>query len=247
MANSSDWIEALSRIPEPGGGESASDPVWMEALRLPSLFREGAPFSAPKPSRDHAPDMADEPVGNAELEQSDRASVAAEPTSTEPSPPDPMISDPLDSDPIADAFARGHAAGHADALSEHADADQEMRAMRLTFRAFDQAANDAFARELADTVVALCGSALEGFATNPVQLLARCEEAATRLGSAAGECRLHLNPHDLAALDRASLGQWDVVADETVPRAGLRFEGPDGSVSDGPDNWRRAIASAIQG
>lgn len=150
-------------------------------------------------------------------------------------------------DPIAEAFARGEEAGREAAAIENDAHGEHRRALRLSLRSLDQAGLDSLANELAETVNALCAQAVEDFAADPQRLLVRCTEAAGRLGNVSGECALHLHPEDIAHLEPASLEGWRVVADDTIARGGLRLEGSDGSVSDGPVEWRRAIAAAIRG
>jgi flagellar assembly protein FliH len=48
-------------------------------------------------------------------------------------------------------------------------------------------------------------------------------------------------------LEPATLNGWRVVEDGSLERGALLFEGPDGSISDGPAEWRRAIAAAVRG
>ena len=150
-------------------------------------------------------------------------------------------------DPVAEAFARGKEAGREQAAQENAATGEHQRALRLTLRSFDQAGLDSLASELAETVIALCSQAVAEFASDPEQLLERCNEAALRLGGATDSCSLHLHPQDIALIEPDSLEGWKVVADASLSRGGLRLEGPDGSVSDGPAEWRRAIAAAIRG
>lgn len=161
--------------------------------------------------------------------------------------PAPDIPAEPEPDPAAEAFAQGEAAGRAAAEAEAEALGAQGLALRQAFRALDQAAMDALASELAETVVALCAQTLADYQPSREALLARCNEAARRLGSGARGASLHLHPDDLAMLDDAALKGWQVVADPALERGGLRFETPDGSVSDSPADWRRAIAAAIRG
>ena len=201
-----------------GDVEVATAPGWMANLREPEGFREGLPR-----------------ICGVEM------LVGSEKVPVDAPEPDPVH------DPIAEAFARGEEAGRTAAADEFVARDQRQRALRLSFRAFDQAAMDTLANELAETVLALCSQALEDFATAPEVLLARCGAAAQRLGAGPLDTALHLHPEDIALLDPVMLEDWRVLPDDTVERGGLRLEGPDGSVSDGPADWRRAIAAAIWG
>lgn len=162
-------------------------------------------------------------------------------------PPTALPAEPAPAhDPVADAYARGEAAGRAAARAEHEAEGAHQRALRLSFHAFDQAALDSLASALAETVTALCAQVIADYVPQPAELLARCEAAAQRLGKAAHEATLHLNPADLALLAPDALDGWAVVADAAIERGGLRFETADGSVSDGPADWRRTIAAAIR-
>ena len=221
MANSSDWIAALARDAE---AMDAPPQGWMAGLGESGGFVEGLALGG---------DVATQEPEEEQESQPDEATPDPDPT---PAP-----------DPVAEAFSRGVTAGHAAAREEYEQQAERQRALRLSFRAFDQAAMDSLASELADTVVTLCSEAIEGFATDPEALLTRCSEAARRLGTGPGECTLHLHPDDIALLDPSMLEAWTVMPDAGVEQGGLRLEGADGSVSDGPPDWRRAIAAAIRG
>ncbi len=222
MASSSDWIEAVRASEAP----VSQRPGWMQALSLGGAFVEGFPIA-----RTAAPEVA-------------RPAVEIE------APSEPEIDSPKQPqqpDPAAEAFQRGLEQGRAE-TREHYEAEAtRLGDLRLTFQSLDQAAMDELAHQLSETVIALCGEAIDSFAPDADDLLARCKTAAERLGSAAGECALHLHPDDLAALEPGGLAGWRTLADPLVERGGLLFEGPDGSVSDGPAEWRRAIAAAIRG
>lgn len=163
-----------------------------------------------------------------------------------PAPP----AEPLP-DPIAEAFARGRQEGwqqgKQEALDQQDSDAQHKLQLRQTFRALDQAAMDALASELGDTVIALCAQTLADYAPDAAALQARCTHAAQRLGTRASGAVLTLHPDDLALIDETSLAAWTVVGDPAAERGGLRFETEDGSISDRPSDWRRAIAAAIRG
>lgn len=235
MANSSDWIAALVEggrgVTVPHAGPAAAPvPAWMARAGESSGFVEGAPFA---PARPGVPPRSQPAIG------------AATP------PADSPPAAPLAPDPLAEAYARGEAAGRAAqqqrAQQETAQQQARLQALRLNFRQLDQAAMDALASDLADTVIALCGEAVAGFATDPEHLHARCDAAARRLGSAAASGALHLHPSDITALDDRMREEWRIVPDETLERGALRFEGAAGAISDGPADWRRAIRAALQG
>jgi flagellar assembly protein FliH len=215
MANSSDWIAALAE-PEPH-----TAPRWFETVGAPGGFCEALPFAR---ALEDGP-CPDNPA----------------PSPREPDPPEPTS----DHDALAQAFADGEAAGRAAAQSEAEQLARHQRALRLSFRALDEAALEVLARELTDTVIALCDQTLADCAVDPDRLLARCQEAARRLGGGAGDAVLRLHPDDLAMLDEAALAGWQIAPDAALERGGLRLEGADGAVADGPAEWRRAIAAAL--
>ncbi|HSJ77544.1 MAG TPA: FliH/SctL family protein [Erythrobacter sp.] len=160
--------------------------------------------------------------------------------------PEPALPDPAE-DAFARAYAEGLAAGRAMAEAEADAAATRQRALRLALRALDEVAQGVLADDLAATVIALCDGALAGCALDRDALLARCHAAAQRIGGAAENLTLHCHPDDLALLDAAALGGWQVAADSTLERGTVLVEGPDGAVSDGPAEWRRAIAAAVRG
>lgn len=166
----------------------------------------------------------------------------------EPMRPDPPAPSPSPApDRLAEAFEEGEASGRAAAAAEFRAEQETQRGLRLNFRSLDQAAMDSLASELSNTVIALCEAAIAGFAPDPQNLLQRCHEAARRMGSAAAECALHLHPQDIDLIAPETLEHWRIVPDPSVERGGLRFEGGEGAISDGPAEWRRAIAAAIRG
>lgn len=219
MASSSDWVAALAGE---SPAQSSALPGWAEALGASGAFAEGLPSLRPAPLTPAPP-----------------ANVA------EPSPA--PASEPAPPDPVAEAFAKGEAAGRAAAASELALSQTRERSLRLGFRELDQAAIDTLAGDLAETVIALCSEAIGAFQPDAASLTEMCRAAAGRIGKASAGCSLHLHPADLAMIDKDCAAAWKIVPDETIERGGLRFEGPDGCVSDGPAEWRRAIATAVRG
>jgi flagellar assembly protein FliH len=169
------------------------------------------------------------------------AALAPEPD-PEPEPP---------ADPLAEALARAHAEGVAEgrALAE-AEAEAQsarQRALRLAFRTLDETALGVLADDLAQTVIALCDGVLAGAAIDREGLIARCHAAAKRIGGAADALALHLHPDDIALAGAEALDGWRVVADPALERGGLLIEGAEGTISDGPAEWRRAIAAGLRG
>lgn len=198
----------------------AAAPHWFEALGDAGGFRAGVPFAPAPPC-----DAADAPV--------------ADPAT----PPEPVDDTAM---VAAQAYAEGEAAGRKAARAEAEEAAQHGRAVRLNFRALDEAALEVLADELAATVLALCEQVLGDYAVDAAALAARCEAAAVRLGQGWPGAVLHLHPDDYAALPAGALEGWQVTADPALARGSLVIEGADGAVRDGPDDWRRALAEAIR-
>ena len=262
MASSSDWLTALLERPadEHKGGEPLN---WLPEFGSSDVgFVERLPFDRPAPKLETSQPVDGSSVAQTgeELEDILRKALAnseEQAASGSEATPEPMPeatqhfeskaeSEP-EPDPVAEAFARGEAAGRQAVIAEqHALAEQKA-GLRQTFRSLDQAAMDALAADLSQTVIALCSQAFADFIPAPEALKQRCQKAAQRLGAGAVEATLHLHPDDLLLIDKADLGAWKIVGDPTVERGGLRFETTEGSVSDSPADWRRAIAAALRG
>jgi len=171
------------------------------------------------------------------------------PEATEPLPepaPIPLAPDPVEAT-LAKAHADGMAAGRAAAEADAAALAARQRALRLSFRALDEAASQVLADDLAATVMALCEGVLGDAAIDREGLLARCHAAARRIGGAADSLTLHLHPDDMALLGPDALTGWQVMPDAALERGTVLIESANGSVSDGPAEWRRAIAAAVRG
>lgn len=214
-------VNSSDWIAKAAQSDGARSPSWIDALASPGEFNAASPFAH---------------LGVTQTEPATAAIPAAEL--------------PSQSEPQSEwdrGFAAGEAAGRAAAEAQIGAASQEKLALRTAFRTLDQAAMDALANELADTVVALCDAALGEQATDKDALVKRVRQAAQRLGTAAQNCTLHLHPDDAAMLDETALSQWEISTDAALERGSLAFAGPDGGVRDGPAEWRRAIANALRG
>ena len=148
---------------------------------------------------------------------------------------------------LAAVRAEGEAAGRAAARAESAAGEEHRRALRLALRSLDAAALDALSADLAETVIALCSHAIAGWIPDREAIAERCREAARLLGAAPGSFALHLNPADIEALGPDDLPGWRIEPDPALERGALRLEGADGTICDGPEEWRRAIAEAVRG
>lgn len=146
---------------------------------------------------------------------------------------------------IKAAFEEGMEAGLAAAKESQSANDRAARALRLRFGELDKAALDAMESALAKTVLKLCDGLFGEIAQDRDRLNERCRIAAAQLGQAASGCALHLHPQDVALLASDLSESWRIVEDDTLERGSLLFESGDGSVSDGPADWRAVIAEAI--
>lgn len=225
MANSSEWLGRLAApdiVAETEAETSAPD--WLALLDPPSAFREAAFFG--------------DSVG----------AVEPPPPPLEPEP-EPECDEPAP-DPLAEAVARARAEGFAEgralAEAEGEARAQRQRALRLTFRALDEAALGVLADDLAATVLHLCDSVIGEAARDPAALRERCIAAARRIGGTAENLVLHLHPDDIALLGEEALAAMRVVPDAALEPGSLVIEGGDGTISDGPAEWRRAIAAALR-
>lgn len=218
MANSSDWAGGFVAAVQPEpDADSAEAPGWLALMGEGGDFRAAPLFAVPE----------------------------------EPAPPPPPEPADQAADPHAQALARAHAdgqaAGRAAAAAEAEALGRRQRALRLTFRALDEAAREVLAADLAATVEALCEGVLGAAARDPAGLRERCEAAARRIGGAAEALVLHLHPDDIALIDDAALGAMRLAPDPALEPGSVLIAGPEGSVADGPAEWRRAIAAAVRG
>jgi flagellar assembly protein FliH len=218
MANSSEWWGALA-TPAPAPESAPAELGWLALLEPEGGFRAALPFGAPE--AEPGPEPAAEP----------------EPADT----PDPHA------EALARAYADGLAAGRAAAEAEGEALGRHQRALRLSFHALDETALGVLADDLAATVLTLCDGVLGEAAREPEGLRERCEAAARRIGGAADTLVLHLHPEDIAMMEKGALAAWRLAPDAGLERGSLRIASPDGTITDGPAEWRRAIAAGLRG
>ena len=77
-------------------------------------------------------------------------------------------------------------------------------------------------------------------------LAARILAAVAMLRRTQDERRVLLNPDDLLLLEGRLPAGFEVEADPSVERGGLRIETADGGIEDGPSQWRRILAEAFR-
>ena len=147
-------------------------------------------------------------------------------------------------------YARGHAEGYA--LAEHeALAREEARArFAFSFERIDAHCAEHLRQRLMATVVALCEATLAPMALDKDALARRVERAVAMFARADDDRVIRLNAQDLAALEGRLPADWTFAVDDTLEPGALRVEtssrGADGGgVEDGPRQWRRAIAEAL--
>ncbi len=156
------------------------------------------------------------------------------------SEPEPERPDAVLADMLADAEARGREA----VLAEMASEGAARAALKLSFQKLDAQLNEQLAQRLAETVAALCESALAPMALDAEALQRRCLNAAALLGDAT-DARLRLHPDDTALLDPEFAANWTVVPSPEQARGTVVFETTEGTVRDGPDEWRSTLREAL--
>jgi flagellar assembly protein FliH len=146
---------------------------------------------------------------------------------------------------LAQAYAQGEAAGRAAATAEW-EAKLEIGAdLGRVLTRFDAAARRAIQLRLAETVATLCEQVIKPHLIDRTSIESRCDEALRWIDGGPERLQLHLHPDDINMLGEDRLAVWNLAPDPSLPRGSLLLEGPEGLVSDGPDEWRRAIAGAL--
>jgi len=175
-----------------------------------------------------------------------RFAPPGETATTEEPKPEPADDAP---DPIAQAWAKGHAAGLAEARAEAEKTWIEQAAIRerlaLSLSRLDDALADSLRQRLHDTVAALCEAALAPLALNHAALMARVERAVAMVRRVDDERVIRLHPDDIALVAPGLDGGWRTKPDPALERGALRVDYADGGVEDGPEQWRCAIAEAL--
>lgn len=228
MANSSDWLDAVLDKAKTADGDTRN---WLNEPVESAGFVLGLPVAR---SNALEPEPVQEPEKAASLSPNSEPALSPEPNVPQP-------------DPAEEAYVRGHAEGRAQAEAEYENERSHRRALRLNLASLDSAAMDALASDLVETVIALCNEAISEFTVDGKTLSANCRSAATRLGGLVNGCALHLHPADVELLEEGLVQAWQIVPNEGMERGSLKFESPDGSIEDGPAEWRRIIASALRG
>ncbi|MEP7222276.1 MAG: FliH/SctL family protein [Novosphingobium sp.] len=157
--------------------------------------------------------------------------------------------EPEPEDPATLAFADGYLRGTHDAQTEaaaQAACEAEARAaLDLAFTRLDAELAEALRQRLQETVLALCEATLQPFAVDDAALAARVSRAVAMLARAEDERVIRLNPDDLKLVSPRLPQDWQITPDPALPRGALRIETSHGGVEDGPAQWRRALAEAL--
>lgn len=157
----------------------------------------------------------------------------------------PEPEDTATAEALAQAYANGEAAGRAAAAAEWETRLEIGAELGRALTRFDAAARRALQLRLAETVASLCEQVIEPHLVDCAAIESRCDEALRWVDDGPERLQLHLHPDDIALLGEDRLAAWNLAPDPALPRGSLLLEGPEGLVSDGPDEWRRAIAGAL--
>lgn len=158
---------------------------------------------------------------------------------------EPEPDDTTGAEALAQAYADGETAGRAAATAEWKEKLEIAAELGRALTRFDGAARRALQLRLAETVAALCEQVIEPHLIDRPSLESRCNEALRWVDDGPERLQLHLHPEDIAMLGEDRLAAWNLAPDPDLPRGSLLLEGPEGLVSDGPDEWRRAITGAL--
>jgi flagellar assembly protein FliH len=156
-----------------------------------------------------------------------------------PPPPDPLA--------LAHAlgFAEGEAAARATAEAQSTRAENARARLDLAFARLDAELTEQLRQRLTETVAALCEATLAPLALDRPLLADRVRRAVALFSRADDERVIRLNPDDLEAVRPLLPADWTFAPDPALAPGALRVETASGGAEDGPDQWRRAIAEAL--
>ncbi|WCT76907.1 FliH/SctL family protein [Novosphingobium humi] len=183
-----------------------------------------------------------------------RMRFAADPAPAAAPPPVVVPEFPAAPDPVEEARADAYAQGWADAQEAAelaaASAEETRGRMEMVVRRLDGELAEQFRQRLMETVIALCESCLAPLALDKDALMRRIERAAAMFNRADDDRLIRMHPEDLAAIRPRLPNEWHVQADPTMARGAIRVESRSGGseaggAEDGPEQWRRAIAEAL--
>jgi flagellar assembly protein FliH len=145
----------------------------------------------------------------------------------------------------ATGFAEGEAAARAAAEAQAARAENARARLELTFARLDAGLTEQLRQRLTETVAALCEATLAPLALDHALLAERARRAVALFSRAEDERVIRLNPDDLEAVRPLLPAEWTFAPDPALAPGALRVETASGGAEDGPDQWRRAIAEAL--
>lgn len=146
---------------------------------------------------------------------------------------------------IATAFEQGRAQGFEEGVQRAEQQSIERRKLGSRLRQMDEDMAEDLGRKLSEAIVVLCEATLAPLALDQSLLAERCAKAARMLGNSGNAIVLHLHPADIETLDADFQKDWTIHPDPELCPGSLRIEGPDGGISDGPDQWRAALMDAL--
>jgi len=175
------------------------------------------------------------------------AAQHAMPATAEPEPepaPDPVAQ------ARAESYTQGAEEARAAAAQEADQADMLRSKLAHAFARVDGELAEQFRQRLMETVVALCEATLAPLALDRDALTRRVERAAAMFARADDERVIRLHPDDLKLIRAQLPKDWHFSADPALERGAIRVESRHsgveiGGVEDGPSQWRRAIAEAL--
>lgn len=176
------------------------------------------------------------------------------PQTTQAHDPAPDTAPDPAQDPIALARAEAYAQGERDARAaaeQDAAGAEALRAqLAHSFARIDGELAEQFRQRLMDTVLALCEATLAPLALDRDALARRVERAAAMFARADDERSIRLHPDDLRMVRAQLPKDWHFAPDPALERGAIRVESrhggvESGGVEDGPTQWRRAIAEAL--
>ncbi|WP_068089626.1 FliH/SctL family protein [Novosphingobium rosa] len=157
-------------------------------------------------------------------------------------------------DPVAqareEAHAQGYAEGHAEAEHDFLQREALRARFAFSFDRIDGQCAEQLRNRLMDTVMALCEATLAPLALDKEALAARVKRAVAMFARADDERVIRLNAEDLELVREHLPEDWTFVVDPALEPGALRVETSSrgmegGGVEDGPAQWRRAIAEAL--
>lgn len=157
-------------------------------------------------------------------------------------------------DPVAqareEAHAQGYAEGHAEAEHDFLQREALRARFAFSFDRIDGQCAEQLRNRLMDTVMALCEATLAPLALDKEALAMRVQRAVAMFSRADDDRVIRLNAEDLELVRDSLPEDWTFVVDPTLEAGALRVETSSrgmegGGVEDGPEQWRRAIAEAL--